>query len=135
MLIYAFQQWQSSDPTETEITEETDKQVTETIPEEENTAIIDPINIEPAIHESQPVTPAIEPPKLAVVEKTPVEWPIISLTGLAGRGSNGSVIINGEVKGVGQLVDGATIISIERRGAWLQYQGEKQFFRLESSSQ
>lgn len=135
MLIYAFQQWSPPDNTEPAATEEITEQVTETIPEEEDTTTVNTDNTVPEIHdESQPATET-EHPEPLVVKKPPVEWPIISISGLVGKGRNGAVIINGEVKSVGQNIEDATIILIEKQGAWLKYQGEKRFFRLEFGSQ
>ena len=140
MLVYAFQQWQG-DGTQTG-TEETP-------PDTDNPpAVVEPDTgtdvdgggtyVEPDTGNGSGQTTSIDPdgndgvpPDPLNAEPLPVEWPLLQLTGVVGRGPNGSVIINNEILGVGQTIEGAKIVAIGQQGAWLVYEGEKRFLSIE----
>lgn len=59
-----------------------------------------------------------------------VEWPLVSLEGMVGKGATGAAIINDTIVGVGESVDGVKLISIDRKGVYLEYGGEQRFLKV-----
>jgi hypothetical protein len=78
--------------------------------------------------------PAHTPQAAAVpaAVKPAVVWPALNLTGVIGRGQAGSAVINGEVLGIGDTVDGVKVIAIRPQGVDLEYQAERQFLKVGS---
>jgi hypothetical protein len=68
------------------------------------------------------------------IQKPFVEWPVLSLSAVMGRGTTGSAMINGNLIDVGEDVDGVKFISIGNQGINLEYQGEKQFLKVGNST-
>lgn len=67
-----------------------------------------------------PVAPAAPAPAPKLVV-----WPRLAVTGvMGGRAGHGAVIINGQMLNVGETVEGARIVSADRRGVTLTFSGE-----------
>lgn len=91
-----------------------------------------------------PATPVVTEPKLVThpstsepepaKEKPSVAWPSVSLSGLVGKGSNGSAILNNRIIGVGETIEGVKVVSIGRQGVILEYEGETQFLKVGNST-
>jgi hypothetical protein len=64
------------------------------------------------------------------VERIPVNWPVLKLTGMIGRGQAGSAVINGQVVGIGDTVAGTKVIAIRSQGVELEYQGDRQVLKV-----
>jgi hypothetical protein len=60
----------------------------------------------------------------------PVAWPSLALSGMVGKGINGSAIINGAVVSVGEVVDGARVTFIGIQNVELEYKGETRTLRV-----
>jgi len=143
MLLYAFQQWQGEGEgegtTEKETTTEPDDagENTEPVPVVNNNDNNDTDSGNTTVAPQNPpdygTTEA--PPDPINAAPLPVEWPLLQLTAVVGSGANGSVMINNEILGVGQTIEGAKIVAIGRQGAWLEYKGEKRFVSVEFVSQ
>ena len=60
-------------------------------------------------------------------------YPKLILTGygVPSRSSGGFAILNGECVSVGDLVRGVRVVSVEDRGVWLSYHGEKRLLGLD----
>ena len=90
------------------------------------------------------VTPVVTEPKLVthpptsqpepVKKKPSAPWPSVSLSGLLGKGSNGSAILNNRIIGVGETIDGIKVVSIGRQGVVLEYKGETQLLQVGNST-
>lgn len=91
---------------------------------------IPPSEAEPAPETVVAVTPPPSLPPQPPPPREPVVWPNISLQGVVGRGTTGSVIIDGEVIGVGEAYNGARVIRIEHQGALMEYKGERRVIRV-----
>jgi hypothetical protein len=74
--------------------------------------------------------PSPQPPPQPVARVGDVTWPRLSLSGLVGGKRGGAAIINNEVIGIGEAIEGAVVIDLTKKGATLEYQGEKQFLRV-----
>jgi len=74
--------------------------------------------------------PPSHPPKAA-------DWPILVLEGIVGKGTAGAARLNGQIVFVGDLIEGVRVIGIQTNpnGAELEYQGERLFLRVGSSTQ
>lgn len=59
-----------------------------------------------------------------------VLWPPLTLRGIVGRGLNGAAIINNQVVGVNEVIEGVRVVSIEAQGVELEYQGEKKTLKV-----
>lgn len=101
---------------------------------------------------STPDQPAVEPPDAArpdppdaqpgVVAETPgppaqpvgrradIIWPRLSLSGLVGGKRGGAAIINNQVIGIGEAIEGAVVTDLTKKGATLEYQGESLFLHV-----
>lgn len=70
-----------------------------------------------------------------MAHRPPVRWPSLILSGVVGRGSNGSAILNSEIIAVGETIEGVKVVSIGRQGVELEYKGETQFLKVGDSTQ
>lgn len=114
-------------------------EVTEPIAEEATKLAAEDTTITTAIAEDKikvadPVAvvtppPAPKPP----APKPPVTWPPAKLKGVVGSGRGGAAMINNTVAGVNEKVDGILIVSIEAKGAWLEYKKERRFLKVGKS--
>jgi cytoskeletal protein RodZ len=84
----------------------------------------------PAASPAAAVNPA-SPAAAVVPEKT--AWPVLNVSGLVGKGARGAAIINRQVVGVDETIEGARVISIERQGVKIEFQGETQLFKVGSA--
>jgi len=66
-------------------------------------------------------------------QKTPVIWPAAKLQGIVGSGKGGAVMINKNVVGVNEEIDGILVISIEPKGVWLEHKEERRFLKVGKS--
>jgi len=101
---------------------------------------VEPVPADPTLPEPTPVTPTTQPVavKPPVVEAPPepevivepIIWPILSISGLVGKGEQGSVMFGAEIVGVGESIEGVKVLSISKQGAQLEYRGEKKFVKV-----
>jgi hypothetical protein len=104
--------------------------------------------VEPPVQDPAPVTPepapvAVQPLEAAPVtaippappQKEKIIWPIISCSGIVGKGAKGSAFLNGQIKTVNDTIEDVRVVSIGEMGVTLEYQGEKQFVKVGSSTQ
>ncbi len=66
-------------------------------------------------------------------EKEPIIWPDAKLKGIVGSGSEGAVMINKSIIGVGDDFDGVKVTRIVQDGVWLEYKGETRFLKVGKS--
>ncbi len=64
-----------------------------------------------------------------------VRWPPLELSGIVGKGLNGSAVINGMVLSVNESIENVTIVAIENQGVRLEYKGHTQYLRVGQSTQ
>jgi hypothetical protein len=71
------------------------------------------------------------------VLKPAVVWPSIAVSGIMGGGRTGrsTALINGQMMGVGDAVESARIIAIERRGVTFTYAGETRTLSVGASTE
>jgi hypothetical protein len=83
------------------------------------------------------VPPARTPPPVAKppepAPSPPPVWPSLVLSGVVGKGNNGSAIINGEVVGIGEVIEGVKVTGIRKQGADLEYQGDVRYLKVGGS--
>jgi len=60
----------------------------------------------------------------------PVVWPKVAVTGIVQNPRYASAQINGKVLGLGESADGITLVSVENQGAWLEFQGDRKFYKV-----
>lgn len=70
----------------------------------------------------------------SVITKKMVPWPVLKLSGVVGKGTRGSAIINGNIVLIGQTIDGVKVVKIIEGGVEVEYQGETKFLRVGGSS-
>jgi hypothetical protein len=85
----------------------------------------DPPNRSP----KEPPSPSVEPPAVA---PAPVEarFPELKLQSIVFRLRNPSVMIDGQMLGVGETVKGARVAKIERQAVTMEWQGQTNILRL-----
>ena len=73
-----------------------------------------------------------EKPKDGKEKKEPVSWPLLSVSGLVGKGDKGTAIINNEIVQVGESILGAKVLSVDpvQKGVTLEYKGEQRFMKV-----
>lgn len=78
----------------------------------------------------QPVAKA--PPQAAVVTPPRVDWPAIRIGGVMPHvgGGQQTAIINDSLVGVGEGVDGLTLIEVKDKGVVLEYKGATRYFPI-----
>jgi hypothetical protein len=64
----------------------------------------------------------------------PVEWPALTVAGIIGGDSRGSVFINEQVLEVGETIDGVRVAGIARQTVRLQYKGEVRDLKVGGST-
>jgi hypothetical protein len=85
----------------------------------------------PPVVASTPATAsATQAVQTAPQPKLPVEWPLLALKGVIGRGAGGSAIINDQVVAVNEAVDGVVVMAVKNQGVELEYKGEKRFLKV-----
>lgn len=70
----------------------------------------------------------------SVVPKKVVPWPVLKLSGVVGRDTQGSAIINGNIIPIGQTIEGVKVVKIIGGGVEVEYQGETKILRVGDSS-
>lgn len=78
-----------------------------------------------------PATPSVARTPTMLAKPSAV-WPALTLSGVIGRGQAGSAVINGEVVGVGDVIEGVKVIAIRPQGVELECQAERQFMKVGS---
>ncbi|MDD4870552.1 MAG: hypothetical protein PHR77_08325 [Kiritimatiellae bacterium] len=76
--------------------------------------------------------PPTEPPVVTAppAEEPPVSWPSLVLTGVVGKGANGSAIINKQIVAVGETIDGVKIVAIKDKSVELEFKGKTQILKV-----
>ena len=64
-----------------------------------------------------------------------VQWPVLKVKGIVGKGQRGAAVINGKVVAVGELIEGVKVVSVNSRGARLEYKGSSRHVRVGSSTE
>jgi hypothetical protein len=100
----------------------------ETPPEPEPVEPVEPVEVTP-----EPVEVAPEPEP--VVVKEPVIWPVLMVSGLVGKGAQGAVMFETEIVSVGESIEGVRVVSISKKGAELEYMGEKKVVSVGSTTE
>jgi hypothetical protein len=77
----------------------------------------------------QPAQPEPEP-----APRGAVRWPALKLTGVLGQGRSGSAIINDQVLAVNETIKGVRLAAVGRQGVELEYQGERRFVKVGTST-
>lgn len=72
----------------------------------------------------------VEPPRPA---REPVVWPKVAVSGIVQNPRYASAQINGKIVGVGESADGVTLVSVENQGAWLEFRGDRKFFKVRAA--
>jgi len=67
--------------------------------------------------------------------RPPANWPMLTCSGVVGKGASGSAIISSEIVGVGESVQGVKVLSIRAQGVELEYEGETRFLKVGSALQ
>ena len=62
------------------------------------------------------------------------QWPSLTLRGIAGRGKNGSAMINDDIVGIGETVERVRVISIVPHGVLIELNGRQQFLKVGNST-
>lgn len=99
-----------------------------------------------AAEAGEPEVAQIEPPPATVTVagdkvmapatiKPAVNWPVLMLSGVVGKGAKGAAFINGEIVDVNESIEGVKVIAIGNQGVKLQYKGEIQFLKVGHSTQ
>lgn len=100
------------------VTEPAETEIITTPAEEPETATT--VTAEPI--ETQTARPKTQEPAV-------VEWPPLTLTAVMGKGSKGSAMINGQLLGVGEQMQGVTFVRVGKGGIYLKYKGETRFVK------
>jgi len=75
--------------------------------------------------------PAPEPAPVPAPVEEAVNWPALTLTAvIAGKGDSGSAIINKQVVGVGETIEGVKIIAIRGKTVEVELKGKTQTLRI-----
>jgi len=69
----------------------------------------------------------------AMKPRKPVAWPKVVVSGVVQHNRFASAQINGRVVGLGESVDGVTLVAVENQGALLEYQGEQKFLKTRAA--
>lgn len=65
----------------------------------------------------------------------PVQWPILTVTGVVGSKEKGAAKINNVIVDVGQSIDGVKVVSLGVRSVELEYLGQRRTVRVGGSTQ
>ena len=60
-------------------------------------------------------------------------WPKVAVTGIVQNPRFASAQINGKVVGLGESSDGMMLVSVENQGAWLEFRGDRKFFKVRAA--
>jgi len=90
--------------------------------------VADPVPADPVVVTAPP------DPEPVVVEKEPVIWPALMVSGLVGKGKQGSVMFDAGIIHVGETIEGIRVLGISHSGAELEYMGEKKTVKVGSST-
>jgi hypothetical protein len=90
-----------------------------------DTARPDPPDAEPGVAAETPRQPA-----QSIARKADIIWPRLSLSGLVGGKRGGAAIINNQVIGIGEAIEGVVVTDLTKKGATLEYQGERLFLHV-----
>jgi hypothetical protein len=90
----------------------------------------EPPTAEPPARDPDAASPSTAGTTTPGATEPAIEWPLLSLSGIVGRGENGAAIISGRVLGVGETIDGVELIRIERQGVTLKYEGRTRFLKV-----
>lgn len=90
----------------------------------ESTPAPDPLVARPAAPEAAPAPVAVEP----------VIWPMLTINGLVGKGEQGAAMINAQIVGVNETIEGVKVIDIKKQGVTLEFEGEKRFVKVGGST-
>lgn len=102
------------------------------IPDDPTPAEPTPTEPEPVVATPPPVaTPAEPTPAL----KEPTIWPILVINGLVGKGAQGAVMINSQIIGVDETIEGVRVVSIDKQGCKLEYEGETKSIKVGGSTE
>jgi hypothetical protein len=69
-----------------------------------------------------------------VIPKKIVAWPALKLSGVVGKETYGSAIINSNIVQIGQSIEGVKIVRIVEGGVEVEYQGETKILRVGGST-
>ena len=98
-----------------------------------------PAQLKPPVTPIAPVAVSNPPASTGAVEtvKAPIVWPKLTVTGVMGGGRTvrGTVIVNGQMLTLGDAVDGARIVSIDKRGVTLSFSGETRTLAVGTSTE
>jgi hypothetical protein len=85
-----------------------------------------PVQVAEAAPVPLPAAVTVEPPP---APRPKLEWPLLTLSAIVGRGANGSALISGSILEVGEVTKGVKLVSIKSGGVWLDYKGELRFLQ------
>lgn len=116
--------------------------------------IVETTTPEPIIENTQPepvlaetktetVTTTVAPEETAITAKQPPQviapttkpapeqiiWPSLTLTSVMGKGTKGSALINGQLIGVGDSIEGVKFKSVGQNGVYLEFKGKTRFLK------
>ena len=77
-----------------------------------------------------PPVPIVVPP-----QNLPAVWPSLALSGVMGRGVQGSARINKTIVAVNDSIQGVKVLSVGNQGVELEYKGEKRLLKVGDSTQ
>lgn len=93
----------------------------------------------PAAVAALPAAPAVAATNIVTAEppKTLVIWPRLAVSGFmgGGRGGRGAVIINNQMMSVGESIEGAKVLAVDKRGVTLSFGGEVRTLAVGSSTE
>lgn len=93
--------------------------------------------VDPAVAVAPPPEPAGSEPApeadAAAEPDTPaanIQWPLLKVSGIVGKGRLGSAVVNGKIIAVGELVKGVKLVGVDGRSVDLEYEGETRSVRV-----
>ncbi|MDD4869330.1 MAG: hypothetical protein PHR77_02125 [Kiritimatiellae bacterium] len=94
------------------------------------------VNVQPEKPEKPMIQPVPET-KIPVIapQVEAAGWPLLKVSGIVGKGQDGSVFINGKILSVGESIDEVKIESISNGSVILKYQGTTKKLRSGQSTQ
>lgn len=136
-IIFAFQTWSKSGQTATaEIPPDT-KTVESTPQSADDTTAHAVVDVPPVVEPGAPVGGNTAVPEAAPepVVPEPVVWPMLTINGLVGKGAQGAAMINAQIIGVNETIEGVKVIDIQKQGVTLEFEGEKRFVKVGGSTE
>ena len=98
---------------------------------------VTPATPEPEVAEpaqSEAVTPEPAQPGDEISAGSKLQWPVLNLTAIVGRGVTGSAIINGEILSVGESIEDVTLVIIGDQGVEIEFQGRRRTLKVGQST-